>query len=469
MTVITRFAPSPTGMLHLGGARTALFCYLFSKHMGGQFLLRVEDTDRERSTDEATQAILDGMRWLGLTWDGDVVYQSRNQARHAAVVQQLLDAGKAYRCYASPEELEEMRATAMAAGLSPRYDGRWRDPAPNTPIPNQPPAIRLRAPQTGSTVVNDLIQGRIEVDNSQLDDMVLLRSDGTPTYMLSVVVDDHDMNITHVIRGADHLTNSFRQVQLYQAMGWPIPEFGHIPLIHGNDGQKLSKRHGAMGLDAYRAMGILPVAMRNYLLRLGWGHGDDEIISDAQAIEWFDLSGVGKAPARYDLDKLLHLNSHYMKQLPPDALMKALQPFLAEWKQERFGQPLLPDDLARVGALLPALLQRAQTLVELTEGSDFLLNPHRPTPDEAAAAKLAEANSAGVLSALANRFDQRQPIAAADFESTVKELANDLGKKMPEVAMPLRAALTGRLQSPAVGETCAALGLQRVLERLRAA
>jgi glutamyl-tRNA synthetase len=299
--------------------------------------------------------------------------------------------------------------------------------------------------------------------------MVLLRSDGTPTYMLSVVVDDHDMNITHVIRGADHLTNSFRQVQLYQAMGWPIPEFGHIPLIHGNDGQKLSKRHGAMGLDAYRAMGILPVAMRNYLLRLGWGHGDDEIISDAQAIEWFDLSGVGKAPARYDLDKLLHLNSHYMKQLPPDALMKALQPFLAEWKQERFGQPLLPDDLARVGALLPALLQRAQTLVELTEGSDFLLNPHRPTPDEAAAAKLAEANSAGVLSALANRFDQRQPIAAADFESTVKELANDLGKKMPEVAMPLRAALTGRLQSPAVGETCAALGLQRVLERLRAA
>lgn len=469
MTVITRFAPSPTGMLHLGGARTALFCYLFSKHMGGQFLLRVEDTDRERSTPEATQAILDGMRWLGLTWDGDVVYQSRNQARHAAVVQQLLNAGKAYRCYASPEELEEMRASAMAAGLSPRYDGRWRDAAPNTPIPNQPPAIRLRAPQTGSTVVNDLIQGRIEVDNSQLDDMVLLRSDGTPTYMLSVVVDDHDMNITHVIRGADHLTNSFRQVQLYQAMGWPIPEFGHIPLIHGNDGQKLSKRHGAMGLDAYRAMGILPMAMRNYLLRLGWGHGDDEIISDDQAIEWFDLSGVGKAPARYDLDKLLHLNSHYMKQLSLDELMQALQPFLAEWKQERFGQPLLPDDLARVQALLPALLQRAQTLVELTEGSDFLLNPHRPTPDEAAAAKLAEANSAGVLSALANRFDQRQPTAAADFESTVKELANDLGKKMPEVAMPLRAALTGRLQSPAVGETCAALGLARVLERLRAA
>lgn len=456
--VVTRFAPSPTGILHLGGARTALFCYRYSQHCQGLFLLRVEDTDCERSTPEATQAILDGLRWLGLPHDGDVVYQSHHRARHAEIAHQLLAAGFAYRCYATTEELEEMRAAATAAGQSPRYDGRWRDPPAGTPIPDRPFAVRLRVPQSGSTVVEDLIQGTVSVENSQLDDMVLLRSDGTPTYMLSVVVDDFDMGITHVIRGADHFTNTFRQLQLYQALGWTAPKFAHVPLIHGSDGQKLSKRHGAVGLNSYQEMGILPVAMRNYLLRLGWGHGDDEIISDQQAAEWFDLSGIGKAPARYDLDKLLHLNAHYLKTIPTAELLQELEP----WLQKVKAHPLTAEDRARVERLLPALLLRAQTLVELAGGAGFLLG--RIEPDAEAVVKWRE--GAGVLAELAKALHAHQPHTAPEFEAVIKQLAKDLDKKMPEVAMPLRAALTGRLQSPAVGEVCAALGLELVLERL---
>ena len=321
MTVVTRFAPSPTGYLHIGGARTALFNWLFARHHGGKYLLRIEDTDRARSTEPAIAAILDGLSWLGLPWDGEVTYQFARAARHAEVAGQMLAAGNAYHCYASPQELDEMRAAQKAAGKPMRYDGRWRDRDAKDAPAGIKPVVRLKAPQTGQTVINDAVQGEVTVENAQLDDMILLRADGTPTYMLAVVVDDHDMAVTHVIRGDDHLNNAFRQLQIIRAMGWPEPVYAHIPLIHGPDGAKLSKRHGALGVDAYRDMGFLPAPLRNYLLRLGWGHGDDEIISTEQAIEWFDLAGVGRSASRFDLAKLTNLNAHYLRETPDAKLV----------------------------------------------------------------------------------------------------------------------------------------------------
>src|ERR1700759_1757080 len=323
---VLRFAPSPTGYLHIGGARTALFNWLFARHTGGTFLLRIEDTDRERSTPEAVAAILNGLEWMGLNWDGQTVYQFARAGRHRAVAEQLLAEGKAYRCYATAEELTEMREAQRAAGKPIRYDGRWRDRAPGPEQEGKPFVVRLRAPQTGETVVHDLIQGDVTFANENLDDMILLRSDGTPTYMLAVVVDDQDMGVTHVIRGDDHLNNAARQLQLIQALGWRVPVYAHIPLIHGPDGAKLSKRHGALGVDAYRDMGFLPAALRNYLLRLGWGHGDDEIISTKQAIEWFDLKDVGRSASRFDTAKLTNLNAHYMREAPDAELVALVLP-----------------------------------------------------------------------------------------------------------------------------------------------
>src|ERR1700704_417654 len=327
-TVVTRFAPSPTGFLHIGGARTALFNWLFARGRGGKMLLRIEDTDRERSTDAAIAAILDGLTWLDLDWDGDTVYQFSRSARHREVVEQLLAAGRAYRCYASPEELAKMREKARSEGRSKLYDGRWRDRDPSEAPPGVKPVIRLRAPLTGETVIEDQVQGRVVWQNENLDDLVLLRSDGTPTYMLAVVVDDHDMSVTHIIRGDDHLTNGARQKQIYEALGWSVPLMAHIPLIHGPDGAKLSKRHGALGVEAYRALGYLPVAMRNYLVRLGWSHGDQEIFSTEELIKAFDLPAIGRAPARLDLAKLDNLNGHYIRQMGEEALVAEIEKVL---------------------------------------------------------------------------------------------------------------------------------------------
>ena len=371
--VVTRFAPSPTGMLHLGGARTALFNWLYARRHGGSFRLRLEDTDRERSTPEAITAIVDGLAWLGLDWNGDIVRQSERRQRHAEVAHGLLAAGKAYRCYCTPEELAAMRAEARAAGRSALYDGRWRDRDPAQAPPGVDPAIRFRAPQEGETVLDDLVQGPVRVDNSALDDMVLLRADGAPTYMLAVVVDDHDMEITHAIRGDDHLTNAFRQIQLFRALGWEPPAYAHIPLIHGPDGAKLSKRHGAVAIGAYADMGILPDAMRNALLRLGWSHGDDEIIDTAQAIRWFDLDAVGRGAARFDMEKLRNLNGHYIRASADSVLLAAIEPRLSET------YPLAATDegIRRIGTLLPEVRTRAKTLVELADGLAFLFRDPR--------------------------------------------------------------------------------------------
>lgn len=325
--VVVRFAPSPTGFLHIGGARTALFNWLFARRHGGRFLLRIEDTDRARSTPEAIAAILDGMGWLGLDWDGDETYQFARASRHAEVAFQLLEQGNAYKCFATPEELAELREQQRAARLPLRYDGRWRNRDPREAAEDAPFVIRLKAPTEGETVIEDRVQGRVTVQNSELDDMILLRSDGTPTYMLAVVVDDHDMGVTHVIRGDDHLNNAFRQLALIRAMGWLEPVYAHIPLIHGADGAKLSKRHGALGVDAYRdELGMLPEAVNNYLLRLGWGHGDDEIISREQAIQWFDLDHVGRSPARFDLKKLENVNGHYIREADDGRLADMIAP-----------------------------------------------------------------------------------------------------------------------------------------------
>src|SRR5216684_692233 len=351
MAVVVRFAPSPTGFLHIGGARTALFNWLFAQHHGGTFLLRIEDTDRQRSTKEAVDAIIDGLSWLKLDWDGDIVMQSARSPRHAEVARQLLATGNAYYCYCTPDELEAMREKARAEGRPVRYDGTWRDRDPKAAPPGVKPAIRLKAPQTGETVIHDHVQGTVTVANAQLDDLIILRSDGTPTYNLSVVVDDHDMGITDVIRGDDHLNNAFRQTQIYRALGWAVPEFAHVPLIHGPDGAKLSKRHGALGVDAYRDMGYLPEALRNYLLRLGWGHGDAEIISTAQAIEWFDVDGIGRAAARFDFAKLDSVNGHYIRAADDARLVALIAPRL----EKALGRPLAEAELVRLFAAMPGL------------------------------------------------------------------------------------------------------------------
>ena len=459
MTVVTRFAPSPTGMLHIGGARTALFNWLFSRHHGGQFLLRVEDTDRERSTDDAVEAIFEGLRWLGLDWDQDPVFQSRNQARHQDVAAQLLAEGKAYHCYASPEELSEMREAAIATGKPMLHDGRWRDRDPSKAPDGVKPVIRFRAPDQGETVIDDQVQGNVTFDASQLDDMILVRSNGTATYMLAVVVDDHDMKITHVIRGVDHLTNAARQAQLFMALGWDVPVFAHIPLIHGPDGAKLSKRHGALAAQAYRDQGFLPEAMRNYLARLGWAHGDDEIFATDQMIEWFGLDAVGKSPARFDMDKLRSLNGTYIQQATDARLIALILPALGGDSE------ISAAKLARVTALMPELKKRAKDTPELTEKAKFLVMD-RPIEMVPKAAKLLKEDAPALLGKILNQLKTLENWSSETLENCVKEFAETENLKLRSIAQPLRAALTGSNASPGIFDVLAVLGREESLGRI---
>src|SRR6202046_3837859 len=392
MSVVTRFAPSPTGFLHIGGARTALFNWLYARGRGGKMLLRIEDTDRERSTQAAIDAILDGLNWLGIGWDGEVIYQFARAARHREVVEQLLATGNAYRCYASPDELKDMREAARREGRAKLYDGRWRDRDPSEAPAGVKPAIRLKAPVTGETVIDDQVQGRVVWQNENLDDLVLLRSDGTPTYMLAVVVDDHDMDVTHIIRGDDHLTNAARQKQIYDALGWPVPVMAHIPLIHGPDGSKLSQRHGALGVDAYRALGYLPAALRNYLVRLGWSHGDKEFFTTEELIAAFDLSSVGRSPSRFDFAKLENVNGHYMRAASDDELFDALidaLPYLPGGAE--VAAKLDAHKSGQLRAAIPGLKERAKTLVELLDGAGFLFATRQLEMDAKAEEILARA------------------------------------------------------------------------------
>jgi glutamyl-tRNA synthetase len=460
MTVVTRFAPSPTGYLHIGGARTALFNWLYARHHGGRFLLRIEDTDRQRSTQAAIDAIIDGLSWLELQWDGDVLHQFSRASRHAEVATRLLAEGKAYYCYCTPAELEEMRAAARSAGKPVRYDGRWRDRDPSEAPRDVQPVIRLKAPQTGETTVIDGVQGEVRVANAQLDDMVLLRADGTPTYMLSVVVDDRDMGITQVIRGDDHLTNTFRQVQLYEAMGWNKPAFAHIPLIHGPDGSKLSKRHGALGVEAYRDMGYLPEAMCNYLLRLGWAHGDAEIVARQDAIAWFDLDGIGRSPSRFDIAKLKNLNGHYLRVADPSHLIDLVLPRIAR----RLGSSPGPEARSRLSAAIAGLRVRAETLEQLADNAMFYVRK-RPIPLDEKAARLLTPDARRLLVELAPLL-QSSSETAEEIESVVRDFAESRGLKLGQVAQPLRAALTGSTVSPGIFEVMAILGKKEVVGRL---
>ncbi|HEV7259098.1 MAG TPA: glutamate--tRNA ligase [Bosea sp. (in: a-proteobacteria)] len=464
--VVTRFAPSPTGFLHIGGGRTALFNWLYARGRGGKMLLRIEDTDRERSTDAAITAILDGLKWLGLDWDGDTVYQFARAERHREVARQMLAAGTAYYCYATPAELDEMREQAKAAGKPMRYDGRWRDRDPATAPEGIKPVIRLRAPQTGETVVEDEVQGRVVWQNENLDDLVLLRSDGNPTYMLAVVVDDHDMGVTHVIRGDDHLTNAARQTQIYQALGWKVPSMSHIPLIHGPDGAKLSKRHGALGVDAYRSMGYLPVALRNYLLRLGWSHGDQEIFSTQEMIELFNLSSIGRSAARFDYAKLESLNGLYMRQSVDRDLLEALKVILPEIGPSR-GVPatLSPELEAKFLAAMPGLKERAKTLVELLD-SAYYLYAVRPLQLDAKAAALLDEAAKPRLKGLSETLSAVNDWSVAALEAAVRGYAESNGLKLGQAAQPLRAALTGRAMSPGLFDVMAVLGRDETLARL---
>lgn len=455
--MVTRFAPSPTGFLHIGGARTALFNRLLAQHHGGRFLLRIEDTDRARSTPEAIAAILDGLSWMGLRWDDDPLYQSERAARHRAVALDLLDKGLAYRCYASPEELEAMRAEQRAAGKPVGYDGRWRDRDLAEAPAGVDPVIRLRAPRDGETVLEDLVQGSVTVANAQLDDMVLLRADGTPTYMLAVVVDDHDMGVTHVIRGDDHLTNAFRQVQIFKALGWPVPTYGHIPLIHGADGKKLSKRHGALGIDAYRDMGFLPEALRNYLLRLGWGHGNDEIISDHEAVRLFDGSGIGKAPARLDLNKLTAVNAHYLRELPDAELTARMLPFL----RQEVSAPQL-DLLTRA---IPGLKPRCRTLIDLAENAAFYVKP-RPLALNEKALAILQKDDGEALRFVQDLLSVHADWTSDQLEATCRAAAEAKGISLGALAQPVRAAVSGSTVSPPVFEVLALLGRAESLARI---
>jgi glutamyl-tRNA synthetase len=466
-TVVTRFAPSPTGFLHIGGARTALFNWLYARHSGGKFLLRIEDTDRERSTEAAVQAIVDGLRWLELDWDGEPLYQFARAERHREAVGQLLAAGKAYRCYASQEELAEMREAARKAGRSKLYDGRWRDRDPSEAPPGVRPVIRLKAPTEGETVIEDRVMGRVAWQNADLDDLVLLRSDGTPTYMLAVIVDDHDMGITHVIRGVEHLTNAARQKHIYDAFGWSVPVMAHIPLIHGADGAKLSKRHGALGIEAYRAMGFLPAGLRNYLVRLGWSHGDDEIFSTAQAIAWFDIDDINKSPARLDFAKLADVNGHYIRQTPDAELVHRIKQILPELGQG----PKLATTFERVGwdkllQAMPTLKERAKTLLELIEAAGYLIAT-RPLSLDEKAAKLLDADARKGLSKLLPQLEAATTWRASDLEHIVRTFAETTGQKLGKLAQPLRAALSGRIVSPPVFEVMAVLGREEALARIR--
>ena len=464
MTVVTRFAPSPTGFLHIGGARTALFNWLFARHNGGKYLLRVEDTDRKRSTEESVQAIFDGLNWLALEHDEDPVFQFSRVERHAEVARQLLDASSAYLCYATPEELTEMRETARAQGHRLLYDGRWRDRDPSEAPANVDPVVRFKAPQSGETTIHDLVQGDVTVANEQLDDMILLRADGTPTYMLSVVVDDHDMAITHIIRGDDHLNNAARQLNVFGALGWDAPQFAHIPQIHGADGARLSKRHGALGVDFYRDAGILPEAMCNYLLRLGWSHGDDEIISRSQAIEWFEIDGIGKSAARFDLARLESLNRHYIQNAPEAILLDRLTPHLDSILEG----PANPSQKERLKQLLPLLRDRSKTLIELIDNAKPLVTDKIPII-EPKAQKLLTPVAVERLHRLSILLKPCSAWNLEEIEGVVRQFADAEAVKLKEIAQPLRAALTGRVASPPIFDVMAILGQEMCLARLDSA
>ncbi|MBW0144939.1 glutamate--tRNA ligase [Sphingomicrobium clamense] len=457
--VVTRFAPSPTGYLHIGGARTALFNYLYARARGGKYLVRIEDTDKKRSTPEAIAAIHDGLDWLGLLGDEDPVFQSQRSERHAEVAQQLLDKGAAYKCYLTQEELQALREKAQAEKRPFRINSEWRDCAPGPEQDGQPFVVRLKTPNEGETVIEDEVQGRIAVKNEEIDDFILLRSDGTPTYMLAVVVDDHDMGVTHIMRGDDHLNNAFRQLPLIRAMGWEEPTYAHVPLIHGPDGAKLSKRHGAMGVDAYRdELGLLPEAVFNYLLRLGWGHGDDEIISREQAIEWFDLSGIGKSPSRFDTKKLLNLNAHYIREADDGRLADLVLPRLAAMGFEGADRDLLIR-------AMPEIKARARDLDELAEGATFLFKSRPLEMTEKAAGMLdadARANLAHAHAALSDapRWD------IETVENIIRTVAESHDLKLGKLAQPLRAALTGSNTSPGIFDVLVLLGRDEALARI---
>ncbi len=461
--IVTRFAPSPTGFLHIGGARTALYNWLYAKHFGGKFLLRIEDTDRARSTDEAIAAILDGLSWLGLDWDDEPVFQFSRAERHAQVAHELISRGHAYRCYLTQDELAKMRADAEAEKRPFRIRSPWRDPDPSSEPDDKPYVVRLRAPLEGSQTIADLVQGDVTVANSELDDMVLLRSDGTPTYMLAVVVDDHDMGVTHVIRGDDHLNNAFRQMAVITGMGWPIPIYAHVPLIHGADGAKLSKRHGALGVDSYRdEMGYLPEAVNNYLLKLGWGHGDDEIISQAQAIDWFDVANVGRGAARFDFKKLENLNGHYIREADDARLAHLVSGRIAA----KISRPIDPQDLNRLTAIMPVLKLRAKSLLELADGALFMLEK-RPLAMDEKASLLLEDGAKQLLSKVLDVLENAPHWEAAVLEDAVKAFAEREGVGLGKVAQPLRAALTGRGTSPGIFDVLIALGKSEALDRIR--
>ncbi len=465
--VVTRFAPSPTGFLHIGGGRTALFNWLYARRHGGKMLLRIEDTDRERSTAAAINAIIDGLTWLGLTWDGEIVFQFSRAQRHRQIAEQLLAGGKAYRCYASLEELAAMREAARRDGRSKLYDGRWRDRDPSEAPAGVKPVIRLKAPLAGETVIEDQVQGRVVWQNADLDDLVLLRSDGTPTYMLAVVVDDHDMGVTHIIRGDDHLTNGARQTHIYEALGWNVPTMAHIPLIHGPDGSKLSKRHGALGVDAYRAMGYLPAAMRNYLVRLGWAHGDQEIFTTEEMIAAFDLPQIGRSPARFDFAKLESLNGHYIRASADGDLVATLEQLLPHVAGgQELASKMTPALREKLLVAMPGLKERAKTLVELFEASRFLW-ASRPLElnDQAKAMLTVEAQ--GVIAKLLPELETAAEWTAEAIEAVVRGFAERAGLKLGQVAQPLRAALTGRTTSPPIFDVLAVLGKEESLARLR--
>ena len=465
--VVTRFAPSPTGYLHIGGARTALFNWLFARANGGKMVLRIEDTDRKRSTNDAIDAILAGLEWLGLDWDGDPVSQASRAERHVEVVEQLLRSGHAYRCYCSPEDLTAMRETARASGTPMRYDGTWRDRAAADAPEGVAPAIRFRAPDSGTTIVDDQVQGAVEYQNSQLDDLIILRSDGSPTYNLSVVVDDHDMSVSHIVRGVDHLTNAARQMQIYQALGWPVPVMAHIPLIHGPDGAKLSKRHGALGVDAYRDMGYLPQAMRNYLARLGWSHGDDEIFSTAQMIEWFSLDAIGKSAARFDFAKLESLNGHYIRTSDDAHLLSAVEALLPHLDDGPARATRIDDAMrAKLLAAMPGLKERTKTLLQLIDSMNFIFAT-RPLEIAPKAAKLLTEDSRALLCGLHSALSDASAWDSAVLGEITKAFAESRGLKLGKVAQPLRAALTGSNISPGIFDVLVVLGRDEALARIK--
>lgn len=464
--VITRFAPSPTGYLHIGGARTALFNWAYAHGQNGKMLLRIEDTDRERYTQGAVDAILDGLSWLGLTWDGDAVSQHGRIDRHSEVAQELLKRGKAYYCYCSPEELDAMRAKAEAEKRPIRYDGTWRNRNASEAPAGIKPVIRFKAPQEGETVINDHAQGRVVIPNKDLDDLIILRSDGNPTYNLSVVVDDHDMGVTHIIRGVDHLTNAARQTQIYLAMEWAVPSMTHVPLIHGPDGAKLSKRHGALGVEAYRAMGYLPAALRNYLARLGWSHGDDEIFSTDQMVEWFGLDGIGKSAARFDFAKLENLNGHYLRHSADAELLEAFVSFLPH--AEGGAEMLAKIDAAMKSKLLkamPGLKERAKTLVELKTSAAYLF-VQRPLPMDEKARMILNDEGKAALAGLLPVLKSIVTWNAYSTETELKQHAEKTDQKLGKLAQPLRAALTGTTTSPGIFDVLDVLGRHESLERI---